>query len=281
MFEKEKVFGYTIDELFQLAVQYGTKLISAILLFVIGFWLAGFLSRTIRKIMTKREVDGSLIGFITSLISALIKILVIVTAITQLGIEMTSFVAILASAGLAVGMAFSGTLSNFAGGVMILLFKPFRAGDYVFIQGQEGTIREVTIFNTIMTTSDNKVVILPNGPVSNGNIVNFTRSTNRRVEWRLPLADANNFPQVKAIISNVLENDKRVLKQPAYFIGLGDLSASSLVVVVQAWTKNGNHNALFYALNEAFFNEITKVGIAFPIPSMNVKLTKEDEAKHY
>lgn len=281
MFEKEKVFGYTIDELFQLAVQYGTKLISAILLFVIGFWLAGFLSRTIRKIMTKREVDGSLIGFITSLISALIKILVIVTAITQLGIEMTSFVAILASAGLAVGMAFSGTLSNFAGGVMILLFKPFRAGDYVFIQGQEGTIREVTIFNTIMTTSDNKVVILPNGPVSNGNIVNFTRSTNRRVEWRLPLADANNFPQVKAIISNVLENDKRVLKQPAYFIGLGDLSASSLVVVVQAWTKNGNHNALFYALNEAFFNEITKVGIAFPTPSMNVKLTKEDEAKHY
>lgn len=276
MFEKEKIFGYTIDELIQITTQYGMRLISAVILLVIGFWLAGFLSRTVRKIMMKREVDGSLVGFITSLISALIKTLVIVTAISQLGIEMTSFVAILASAGLAIGMAFSGTLSNFAGGVMLLLFKPFRSGDYVHVQNQEGTIREITIFNTILTTSDNKVVILPNGPVSNGNIVNFSRGTDRRVEWRIPLADANNFPQVKSIISSILENEEGVLKQPAYFIGLGDLSASSLVIVVQAWTKNGNHSKLFYALNERFFNEITEAGILFPSPSMKIKLTKND-----
>lgn len=276
MLEKEKIFGYTIDELFQISVQYGTRLITAILLLVIGFWIAGFLSRTVRKIMTRRHVDGNLVGFISSLVNALVKTLVIVTSITQLGIEMTSFVAILASAGLAVGMAFSGTLSNFAGGVMLLLFKPFRSGDYVHVQNQEGTVREITIFNTILITSDNKVVILPNGPVSNGNIINFSREHERRVEWRLPLANANDFPRVKSIIESVLNNTENVVKTRDYFIGLGDLSASSLVVVVQAWTKNGNHNKLFYELNEAFFNEITKAGIAFPSPSMEVKLTKND-----
>lgn len=276
MFDQEKIFGYTLDELFQIAIQYGTRFISAVALLVIGFWLSNVLSRTIRKVLTRREVDAGLVGFLSSLVSALIKTLVIVTSITQLGVEMTSFVAILASAGLAIGMAFSGTLSNFAGGVMILLFKPFRAGDYVHVQNQEGTIREVTIFNTILTTSDNKVVILPNGPVSNGNIVNFSKSSNRRVEWRIPLADANDFPQVKSVISKVLDSREDVQKQPAYFIGLGDLSASTLLVVVQAWTKNGNHNKLFYELNEVFFNEITKAGIAFPSPSMEVKLTKND-----
>lgn len=276
MFDQDKIFGYTLDEIFQIIIQYGTRFISAIALLVIGFWLSNVLSRTIRKLLTKREVDAGLVGFLSSLISALIKVLVIVTSITQLGIEMTSFVAILASAGLAIGMAFSGTLSNFAGGVMLLLFKPFKAGDYVLLQNNEGTIREITIFNTILTTSDNKVVILPNGPVSNGTIVNFSRSNNRRVEWRIPIADANDFLQIKSIISSVLENEEGVLKQPAYFIGLGDLSASTLVVVVQAWTKNGNHNKLFYALNETFFNEITKAEITFPSPSMEIKLKKND-----
>lgn len=273
---QDKIFGYTIDQLIQLSTQYSIRLISAVALLVIGFWLSGFLSKTLKRIMLKREVDASLVSFICSLISALIKVLVIVTAITQLGIEMTSFVAILASAGIAVGMAFSGTLSNFAGGIMLLLFKPFKTGDYVLVQTQEGTIREITIFNTILTTSDNKVVILPNGPVSNGSIVNFSRSSNRRVEWRLPIEDANNYPKIHAIIKNVLDNNEGVLKTPAYFIGLGDLSASSLVVVVQAWTHNGNHSNLFYSLNEQFFNEITNAGISFPSPSMEVKLTKND-----
>lgn len=273
---QDKIFGYSIDDLLQLSTQYGLRLISAITLLVIGFWLSRFLSKTLRRLMLKREVDASLVGFISSLISTLIKVLVIVTAITQLGIEMTSFVAILASAGLAIGMAFSGTLSNFAGGVMLLLFKPFKTGDYVLIQNNEGTIREITIFNTILTTSDNKVVILPNGPVSNGSIVNFSRSSNRRVEWRLPIEDANNYPKIHAIIQKVLDSNEGVIKTQAYFIGLGDLSASSLVVVVQAWTHNGNHSKLFYSLNEQFFNEITNAGISFPSPSMEVKLTKND-----
>lgn len=276
MFDSEKIFGYSMDEWFQIGIQYGTKLLSAIVLLIAGFWFSSFLSRSLKKLMTRRQIDAGLTGFISSLVSALIKTLVIVTSITQLGIEMTSFVAILASAGLAIGMAFSGTLSNFAGGVMLLLFKPFKSGDYVLVQGQEGTVREITIFNTILTTSDNKVVILPNGPVSNGSIINFSREPDRRVEWRLPLADANNFPKVKSIIESVLDSSDDVIKKRKYFIGLGDLSASSLVVIVQAWTKNGNHSKLFHHLNERFFNEITQAGIKFPSPSMEVKLTKND-----
>jgi small conductance mechanosensitive channel len=265
MFTKEKIFGYTIDEMFQFVVHYGTRVISALVLLIVGFWLAKFLSGTLKKIMAKRQVDASLTGFISSLVSALIKTLVIVTAITQLGVEMTSFVAILASAGLAVGMAFSGTLSNFAGGVMLLLFKPFKAGDTVFLQNQEGTIQEITIFNTLLTTGDNKVVILPNGPVANGTIVNYSRGSNRRVEWKIPLENPNNYAQIKEIIVSILDKNDAVLKKPAYFIGLGDLSSTThFVIIVQAWTVNGSHNKLFHELNEAFFNEISNAKISFP-----------------
>ncbi|MBC9811202.1 mechanosensitive ion channel [Crocinitomicaceae bacterium CZZ-1] len=276
MFSQDKIFGYSLDEIFQITIQYGTRFLSAIALLIIGFWLSNMLSRTLRKVLTKRQVDAGLVSFLSSLVSALIKTLVIVTSITQLGVEMTSFVAILASAGLAVGMAFSGTLSNFAGGVMILLFKPFKAGDYILVMTQEGTVKEITIFNTILTTSDNKVVILPNGPVSNGTIVNFSRGTNRRVEWKIPLDDANDFHQVKTIVTSILENEDGVLKTPAFFIGLGDLSSSSYVAVIQAWTKNGNHSKLFYSLNEVIFNELTKAGIRFPVSSMEVKVVKND-----
>lgn len=206
----EKYFGITYHQLIQLIIQYGSRLIVAVILLVVGFWLAGFLSKAVRRLMSKSEVDNNLIGFISSLVSGIVKLLVAVTAITQLGIEMTSFVAILASAGLAVGMAFSGTLSNFAGGVMILLFKSFRSGDTVYLQNIEGTIREITIFNTIMTTSDNKIVILPNGPVSNGSIVNYSFHPERRVEWKIPINDPSEFSKAKEIITEILKNSEDV-----------------------------------------------------------------------
>lgn len=274
--QMDKFLGFTLDDILHLAILYGTRLLAAAAVLFIGFWLANFLSRTVRRLMKKGDADANLIGFLSSLVSGLIKVLVIVTAITQLGIEMTSFVAILGAAGLAVGMAFSGTLSNFAGGVMILLFKPFKSGDYIHVLTQEGTVKEITIFNTILTTADNKVVILPNGPVSNGNIVNFSAGANRRVEWKLPLGDANEFHRAKSIIAAILEKQEDILKTPEYFIGLGDLSASSYLIVVQAWTTNGNHNKLFYRLNEAFVNAFKEAEIAGPSSSMEVKLTKND-----
>lgn len=254
----DKIFGYTTDELFQITIQYGTKVISAVAVLLIGFWIANFLARTVRRIMTKSKADANLVGFISSLVAGLVKTLVVVTAITQLGIEMTSFVAILGAAGLAVGMAFSGTLSNFAGGVMILLFKQFKSGDYVLVAGQEGKVREVTIFNTIITTSDNKVVILPNGPVANGTITNFSTSPNRRLDWKITLSDADNFYSAKSEIASILSSDKRILKSPAYFIGMADFSATGFEITIRAWVSNANRNDVFFELNERFYKEVVK-----------------------
>lgn len=270
----EKHFGITYPELMQLLVTYGSKLLAAILILIIGFWLAGFLAKTVRRLMTKSEVDANLIGFISSLVSGVLKLLVAVTAITKLGIEMTSFVAILASAGLAIGMAFSGTLSNFAGGVMILLFRPFRSGDTVFIQNVEGTVKEITIFNTLLTTSDNKIVILANGPVSNGNIINYSTTPHRRVEWRIPIGNPLQFQKAKDIIEEILANNKDVLKDKNYFVGLGDLNVSPHFILVQAWTINGNNSKVFYALNEQFFIALSENGISAPSSSLDVNLTK-------
>jgi len=270
----EKHFGITYQELMQLVVTYGSKLLGAIIILIVGFWLAGFLSRAVRKVMTKSEADANLIGFISSLVAGILKLLVAVTAITKLGIEMTSFVAILASAGLAVGMAFSGTLSNFAGGVMILLFKPFRSGDTVFIQNIEGTVKEITIFNTLLTTSDNKIVILANGPVSNGNIINYSTTPHRRVEWRIPIGDPSQFQDAKKLIEEVLLSTEDVLKDKGHLVALGDLSASPNFILVQAWTINGHNSKVFYALNERFFNVLKEHDIAAPSSSLDVNLTK-------
>lgn len=269
----EKYFGMTYPELMKLIVTYGMKLVMAGLVLFIGFWLAGFLSKTVRKIMQRGDADANLVGFVSSLVGGLVKLLVAVTAITQLGIEMTSFVAILASAGLAIGMAFSGTLSNFAGGVMILLFKPFRSGDSVMIQNLEGTIKEITIFNTIMTTSDNKLVILPNGPVSNGTIINYSTNPERRVEWRIPIASASDFPQAKEIVTAILNENEDILQTKAPFIGLSDLSVSPHMVVVQAWTTNGQNTRVFYEMNVKFYNAFLAANIPSPSSSMEVKIS--------
>lgn len=273
----EKHFGITYQELMQLIVSYGTRLLSALIIFIVGFWLAGFLSRTVRKFMKKSEVDANLIGFVSSLVAGVLKLLVTVTAITKLGIEMTSFVAILASAGLAVGMAFSGTLSNFAGGVMILLFKPFRSGDTILVQNLEGKVNEITIFNTLMTTSDNKIVILPNGPVSNGTIVNYSTTPNRRVEWKIPIGDPQQYPQAKAIIQHLFDKREDVLKETGYFVGLGDLSASPNYILIQAWTKNGHHGQLFYDMNELIFNEFKCHDIKAPNDALDVTISKTND----
>lgn len=273
---QDKIFGYSIDDLLQLSTQYGLRLISAITLLVIGFWLSRFLSKTLRRLMLKREVDASLVGFISSLISTLIKVLVIVTAITQLGIEMTSFVAILASAGLAIGMAFSGTLSNFAGGVMILLFKPFQAGDFIKVQGEEGFVRGITIFNTIIITTDNKVVTLPNGLVSNGVIINYTKEKTRRVEWKIGISYGDDLKTAKEVLLKFIQEDQRILNDPAPSIALGELADSSIVITTRAWVKTEDFWNVYFDMMERVYNEFGSENLNFPFPHMDVLIRQND-----
>ena len=268
----EEVLGLSPGTISKNLVDIGINLIIAIAILIIGFWMAKMLSKGIRRVMQRRESDANLTSFISSLVAGLIKTLIIVTAITQLGIEMTSFVAILGAAGLAIGMAFSGTLSNFAGGVMILMFKPFRSGDMVKIQDEEGVVNEVSIFNTYLRTVDNKVIILPNGPVANGTIINYTKADKRRVDWKFSIAYGNDLKVAKELLNKFIQEDQRILKDPESFIGLGSLSDSSVDITVRAWTKTEEYWDVFFAMNERVYEEFSAAGLSIPYPQMDIHL---------
>jgi small conductance mechanosensitive channel len=275
MNQMEDWLGIKQDKIVGILIDLGFRIALAIAILVIGFWIAKAMGRAVERILISRKADQSLIGFMRSLTSIGLKALVVVTAISQLGVEMTSFVALLGAAGLAIGMAFSGTLSNFAGGVMILLFKPFKVGDYVHMQGEEGSVKEVLIFNTILTTLDNKVIILANGAVANGTITNFTKAKKRRVDWEFGIAYGDDLKQAKLLLSRFMDEDSRILKDEGNFIGLGALGDSSVNITVRAWVETEDYWNVFFAMNERVYNEFGAAGLSIPFPQMDVHLKSE------
>ncbi len=270
----EKIMGFNWDEVYQWLVKIGSNLIVAVLIFIVGFWLAKTLSKGVRKVLTKSNTDPGLISFLTSLTSITLKILVVVTGVTQLGIEMTSFVAILGAAGLAIGMAFSGTLSNFAGGVMILAFKPFRVGDFIQTQNESGTVKEILIFNTYLHTVDNKIIILPNGPVANGNIINYTKADKRRVDMNIGISYGDDYRVAREVLMRLINDDKRILLDPEPFVGLGQLADSSVNITLRVWTKTEDYWNVFFELNEKVYSEFPKNNLHFPFPQMDIHVNK-------
>jgi len=271
----EKILGISATQIYQIVLNKGLSLLIAIAILVIGFWLVKFASKTIKKGMSKGDLDAGLISFVSSLVSAILKVLVVITAMAQLGIEMTSFVAILGAAGLAIGMAFSGTLSNFAGGIMILIFKPFKVGDFIQAQGEVGAVYEIQIFNTYLHTSDNKTVILPNGPLANGNIVNFTKADNRRVDFTFSIAYGDNYDTAKDLLNKFIAEDERIINDPAPFIGLGALADSSVNITVRTWTAVENYWPVFFDLNERVYKEFSKEGLNIPFPQIDVHVKQQ------
>lgn len=262
----ERFFNYKPAEINQLLVKWGTNLVITVIIFVVGFWLAKMASKTVRKILRKSNTDEGLVTFLTSLTSMLLKVLVVVTGINQLGIEMTSFVAILGAAGLAIGMAFSGTLSNFAGGVMILAFKPFKIGDTIKALNETGTVKEILIFNTYLHTSDNKTIILPNGPVANGNITNFTREARRRADFSIGIDYGNDLKLVKELLWKFVHEDERILDEPAPFVGVGDLGVGSVQMIIRVWVKTEDYQHVIFTMNENIYHEFGEAGISMPHP---------------
>ncbi|MBL1280503.1 MAG: mechanosensitive ion channel [Fluviicola sp.] len=248
--------------------------IAAAILFV-GFWVAKRISKAVTKLLHKKKTDESLTSFISSLAGMGLKIMVVIAAIGQLGIEMTSFIAILGAAGFAIGMAFSGTLSNFAGGVMILFFKPFKIGDYVNMQGEEGSVKEILIFNTILTTLDNKIIILANGAVANGTIINYTKAENRRVDMVFGIAYGDDLKVAKEVLMKFIEEDARILKDPAPFVGLGELGDSSVNITTRAWVNHADYWGVYFDMHERVYNEFEAAGLSIPFPQMDVHIQKE------
>ena len=187
-----------------------------------------------------------------------------------LGIETSSFIALFASAGVAVGMALSGTLQNFAGGVMILLFKPFKVGDFIDAQGQSGTVKEIHIFNTILTTVDNKVIIIPNGGLSTGIMMNYSKEELRRVDWEFGVAYGDSYDKARSVLERMLQADSRVLRSPEYFIALNSLGERSVNIVVRAWVKAGDYWDVFFDMNEKVYKTFASENLTIPFPQMDV-----------
>jgi small conductance mechanosensitive channel len=260
---EETILGFNYHEIQQWVLKVGVDLLMSILILLIGFWLSNIISKTIKNVLKRSNTDESLITFLASLTSTSLKLLVIITSITQFGIEMTSFVALLGAAGLAVGMAFSGTLSNFAGGIMILVFKPFRVGDFIQAQNATGTVKEIQIFNTHLHTIDNKVVILPNGPIANGNITNYTKAERRRIDFIFQVAYGVKFSSVELIIENYINQNEKILKEPKPFIGIGNLTNQFVEVHLRIWVETSDYNAVFYDTNAFVYNSFSESGLEF------------------
>jgi small conductance mechanosensitive channel len=258
---EKTILGFNYQEVQQWVVKVGTDLLVSVLILVLGFWFANLASRGIKNVLKKSNTDESLITFLASLSSTALKLLVVITSITQFGIEMTSFVALLGAAGLAIGMAFSGTLSNFAGGVMILVFKPFRVGDTILSQGSQGTVKEIQIFNTYLHTSDNKVVILPNGPIANGNITNFTKANNRRIDFVFTVTSGVSFEEIKSKIEDLILADALILKEPKPFVGLGLIKPVGMEIHVRVWVNTDDYTTVFYRINEQVYALLLSEGI--------------------
>ncbi|CCZ06701.1 MULTISPECIES: mechanosensitive ion channel family protein [Culturomica] len=261
-----------ITKLVDLSVSLGSKLITALIVFLVGRWIIRKLNRLLIKIMEKRQVEASLFSFTRSLVKITLNFILVIILISVLGIETSSFIALFASAGVAIGMALSGTLQNFAGGVMILLFKPFKVGDFIEAQGQSGSVKEIQIFNTIISTPDNKIIIIPNGGLSTGITKNYSKEEMRRVDWEFGIAYGDNYDTAKKVIEKLLASDERILKEPAYFIALNSLGASSVNLVVRAWVKAGDYWDVYFGMNEKVYKTFAEENLNIPFPQMDVHI---------
>ena len=259
----ESIFDLKSGDFSKVIFGFITNLVLAIVITIVGFWLTGILTRFVNRLLQKSETDAGLTTFLSSFLSLALKIMVVITAITQLGVQMTSFLTLLGAAGIAVGMAFSGTLSNFAGGIMILVLKPFKVGDEIKALGEQGTISEIQIFNTYLKTVENKIVIFPNGPLANGSIVNYTKEKNRRIEWTFVLSTEIQLMSIQEILLPLLNADKRILNKPEPFVGIQQITENGLELKVRCWVKTADYGGVFYDLQHQMVSAMQQGNIAF------------------
>ena len=265
-------FNHLNEYLLDLLKEYGPSLLLAIATLIIGFWVIGIITRLIKRGLKRSNTDESLAPFLATGLSTLLKILLVISVAGMVGIEMTSFIAILGAAGLAIGMALSGTLQNFAGGVMILIFKPFKVGDFIEAQSHAGIVSEIQIFNTILRTPDNKKIIIPNGGLSTGSMINYTAMETRRVDMTFGIGYQDDIDKAKGILQAIIDSNALILNDPEPFIGLIELGDSSVNIVVRVWAKTSDYWNVFFSLQETVKKTFDKEGISIPFPQRDVHL---------
>ena len=251
------------------------KILIALAVYYIGRWVLHRLVRLLDVAMERRNVDQSLRAFSRSSVRAVFTLLLILIVVSTLGVNVTSLIAVASAATLAIGMALSGTAQNFAGGVMILLMKPYRVGDYISAQGQSGTVREIKLFSTVITTTDNQTIYIPNNSIATAIIDNYSTAELRRVDWTVGISYGDDVDTARSAILGMLKADPRVLPDPAPVVWVAALADSSVNLTVRAWTKNADYWAVFFEHNEQFYKELPKRGINFPFPQMDVHVKNE------
>lgn len=266
-----------MEKLVNWGIDAGKDIIGAILIFVVGRFVIKQINRLASKILQKRKLEVSVETFLKSLLSILLNLILAFAIISRLGIETTSFAALLASAGVAVGMALSGNLSNFAGGLIILVFKPFKVGDYIDTETADvsGTVKEIQIFHTVLATLDNKIIYVPNGVLSSNAITNYSKQNMRRAEWVIGIEYGEDVDKVKKVLAELIEADARILKDPAPLIALKALSASSVDIVVRAWAKSEDFWNVYFDMNQKIYDTFNRKGIGFPFPQLTVHQAKD------
>ncbi len=276
---RDQIDYILFDKATEIAVTYAPKLIGAIIIWIIGGWVIKGLINTFTRMLDKSNTDESLKPFLKSIINAALRVMLIISVLTMLGVEMTSFIALLGAAGLAVGMALSGTLQNFAGGVIILVIKPFKIGDVIEAQGYIGTVKEIQIFNTTLKTADNKTIIIPNGGLATSSLINYTTEENRRVEWTFSIGYGDDTSKAKEILKALCDTDERILKDPETFIAISALADNSVNFIVRSWVKANDLWNVYFEMNEKVYNAFNKEGLNIPFPQMDIHLHKVEQNK--
>lgn len=262
--------GEIADQVVGMSLLYGPRLLLAIVTLIVGLWLINRLVTLLQRAMDARKLEATLAGFLRNIASIGLKVLLLIAVASTVGIETTSFVAVLAAAGLAIGLALQGSLANFAGGVLILMFRPFRVGEVIEAQGFLGSVREIQIFHTVIKTFDNRTVIVPNGALSNDKIVNLSREDTRRAEWTFGVSYDDDIRQVKDLILQALRDEERIMAEPAPTVVLSNFSDSSVDFMARGWVAAGDLWPVTWDMNEKVKQAFDEAGITIPFPQRDV-----------
>jgi len=271
----EQITGY-MDTGVEMAMSYGPQLILAIVVLIVGLWIVNRVVRLMGAGMERSNTEPTLAKFLCNLTSFGLKALLLISVASMVGIETTSFIAVLGAAGLAVGLALQGSLANFAGGVLVLMFRPYKVGDFVEAQGVSGTINEIGIFNTVMKTPDNKVIIVPNGAISNGIITNYSMEATRRVDFVFGIGYGDDIGKAKATIERLIQEDSRPLADPAPQIVVSSLGDSSVNITTRVWVNAPDYWGFFFYLTEKVKLTFDEEGISIPFPQRDVHIFQEN-----
>lgn len=257
----------------EMTVGLASRIVLAVVVYLVLSWVIRKINRFVEKALEKRNAEPTLTSFVKSLSKVVLNFIMIIVVISILGIETSSFVALFASAGVAIGMALSGTLQNFAGGVMIMLFKPFKVSDFIEAQGMIGIVKEIQIFNTILVTLDNKTIILPNGNLSTGVLTNYSKEATRRVDFEFTISYGDDYDKAKSVLMNLIQNNPKIIKDEEGkkpFVALSKLDSSSVNIVVRVWVLSADYWDVYFQMNEDVYKTFAKEGLNIPFPQMDV-----------